>query len=59
MKKLFALLLAMLLVPGMTGASQETTATVLSSVQASVLLAEAAATEIALHRYYDKNGNPK
>ena len=54
-----ASLLIMLLVPGMTGVSPETAATVLCIVQAAVLMAEAVATEIALHRYFDKTGNPK
>ena len=52
-------LLVALLVPGMTGVSPETAATALCIVQAAVLMAEAVATEIALHRYFDKTGNPK
>ena len=52
-------ILVMLLIPDRTEASPETVFTVLCMIQVTVLLAEAAATEIALHRYFDKNGNPR
>lgn len=52
-------LLVMLFVPDLTNTSYETVAVVLYVVQAVALLCAAAATEIALHRHFDRNGNPK
>ena len=52
-------LLVMLLVPNGMTVSAETVLTIVSLSQCVVLTLAAVSTEIALHRRFDKNGNPK
>lgn len=52
-------LLLMILLPDGTEDSVGNVTVIVMTVQCIVLLATVAATEIALHRHFDRNGNPK
>ena len=52
-------LLLMILLPDGTEDSVGTVSGIIVTVQCIALLATIVATEIALHRHFDRNGNPK